>query len=402
MRKLLRKIYNKCIKQFLPMSFRQKLKRADSIEYPIIKNPEEVFEKVYHIKDATWENAKMPDVYNLSSSWEMAQRHDSQDIFLIKDCTVGNRSDIVVTRKGVVWEKANSDVFSKIVPMDGDMVEYDRNHVNVRKTNQLEHAHGECLSLLGVHCEAWSHFIVQYLPKLYYAEKAGLLDRDITIIMPQYNDKQIEALIDRVLNPHKNVTRKIIPTNTGLYRLQCEKLYFIPMASWISNHAEWLSPYDIVIPKQVTDILYKNVFEPLKENAKKSSFIHEKVYLVRRGIRGMSNVDEVEQYFVEQGFYMAEPQKLSLEEKASLFYHAKVIAGPQSSAWSNLLFCNKAKGLMLTPLCRTLDAYAGYLNNYGTIQWLLLTGDDCTSTIHSDYYIPIDKIDAAYKQLINS
>ena len=384
------------------MSFRKKLKRADSIEYPIIKNPEEVFEKVYHIKDATWENAKMPDVYNLSSSWEMAQRHDSQDIFLIKDCTVGNRSDIVVTRKGVVWEKANSDVFSKIVPMDGDVVEYDRNHVFVRKTNQEVNVQGECLSMLGVHSEAWSHFIVQYLPKLYYTEKAGLLDRDITIIIPEYNDTQIEALVDRILKLHKNVKRKIIPSNIGSLRLHCEKLYFVPMASWISNHAEWLSPYDIVIPKQVTDILYEKVFEPLKEEAKKSSFIHEKVYLVRRGIRGLSNVEEVEKYFVEQGFYMAEPQKLSLEEKASLFYHAKVIAGPQSSAWSNMLFCNKAKGLMLTPLCRTLDAYAGYLNNYGTIQWLLLTGDDCTSTIHSDYYIPIDKIDAAYKQLINS
>lgn len=401
MKKILRKIYNNYFKPYLPQSLRQRLQRADSMEYPIIKNPDEIFEKVYHIKDATWEKARMLDVYQIAKSWEMLQYHEAQDILLVRNCSIGNMSDIVIAENGVIWEKAYSAIFSKMVPQDIDGLDYDRKHIRIRKIPNVEHVQGACLSLMGVHSNVWSHFLVQYLPKLYYAEEAGILDRDISVILPEYEDLQVEYLVNRVLESHPKVKRIVIPKGVGRFRIKCDELYYMPTTARISNHAEYLTPYDIVIPKRVSDILKERVITPLIEKAKSIPSTHDKLYLVRRGERGMSNIEEVEKYFKDKGFYFVEPHLLKIEEKVSLFSHAKIIVGPQSSAWTNVIFCNKAKGLVFTTICRTLDAYGAHITNSDMLEWLLVTGDDKSSTIHSDFYIPIKKIDEAYQYLLN-
>ena len=113
----------------------------------------------------------------------------------------------------------------------------------------------------------------------------------------------------------------------------------------------------------------------------------------------MKNIGAIEQFFKDKGFYFVEPHLLSFEEKVNLFYHAKEIVGPFSSAWTNVVFCKKAKGLMFSPLCRTMDAYYGYISSLGMEKWLMVTGDDSNQTIHSDYCISLEKIDTAYQYL---
>lgn len=401
MKKFLRKVYNICIKHFLPQSIRQKLKQADSIEYPIIKRPDEFFEKVYHIKDATWETMTQPETYHLLKQWTLSQYHPAQDILQIDDCSIRCNSDTVETKGGIVWDKAYMDIFSKMVPMDEDILQHTLNEVWIRNAQKRIIIKGECVSLLGVFATIWAHFLVQFLPKLYYAEEAGLLDGNVTVILPKYTDDHVKEMVQDVLDRHPNV-KKYEVEDMHRVDIHCERLFYIPTASTLCNHAEWVAPYDIVIPQRAIDVLQKKLIKPLIEKAKGMPSTYDKIYLVRRGMRSMSNMDEVEKYFKEQGFYFVEPHKMSLIEKVSLFQYAKIIVGPHSSAWTNIIFCNNSKGLMFTPLCRTMDAYLGYINKLGMSKLLMLTGDDISQSTHTDYCISIEKIDEAYKQLIGA
>lgn len=401
MKTFLRKIYNKFIKKLLPKSIRMKLKQSDSKSYPIIKHPEKIYPVVFHIKDATWETMCQPEAYHIFKQWTLEQYHAAQDILQIVDCNIRDNSDMVETKDGIVWDKVYTDIFSKMIPLDNCLTKYTPDDVWIRKAHGRVEIEGECISLLGVHARLWAHFLVQFLPKFYYAEEAGLLDRDVTVIFPKYTDKHLCEIVKDVFDRHPNL-RKYEVENLDQVDIHCERLFYIPTASTLSNHAEWIAPFDILIPKRVLDVLEKKLIKPLIEKAKDVPSPHEKIYLVRRGMRSMSNIDEVEEYFKEKGFYFVEPHKISLIEKVSLFQHAKIIAGPQSSAWINIIFCNKAKGLKFVPLCRTLDVYMGYVNKLSMSKILMLTGDDESQNIHTDYYIPIKKIDDAYKQLINS
>lgn len=405
MKKILRKIYNLGIKRILPNSFKMWLKRQDTVAYPIIKIPSNEFENVYHIKDATWERMEQPGVYHLLKPWQLFQYHASQDILRVDDCVIYNASDIITTKDGCIWDKVYSDVFSKNIPLDNGVFEWSNNEVLLRKPiEEVVNINGDCMSLLGVHATIWSHFLVQFLPKLYYAEEAGLLENNITVILPCYKDHQVKELVMQVLNQYPKI--KIHEVNEGARNpIRCERLYYIPTASALLNHAAWVAPFDIVIPKRVIDILHQKVIKPRIDKIATNTPNHDKIYLVRRAgantiAKTMANVPDVEKYFADKGFYFVEPHLLTLEEKVNLFYHAKEIAGPLSSAWTNVIFCNGAKGIMFAPLCRTLDAYFGYIKKVGMKEWIIVTGTDEDHSIHSNYCIPIRKIDAAYKQLV--
>ena len=67
---------------------------------------------------------------------------------------------------------------------------------------------------------------------------------------------------------------------------------------------------------------------------------HKKLFLARHSNRKLTNTEEIEAYFREQGFYFVEGFELSLEEKVDIFYHAEIIVGLHSSAWQNIIFCN--------------------------------------------------------------
>lgn len=65
------------------------------------------------------------------------------------------------------------------------------------------------------------------------------------------------------------------------------------------------------------------------------------------GNRSCRNVQEVEAFFEEAGFDIVYPEKLSLEGQASLFAHAKVIAGFGGSALFNVGYCRRLEKLIV-------------------------------------------------------
>lgn len=403
MKKVLRNVYNKCFKHFLPQSIRQKLKRVDAKEYPIIIHPEEMYEKVYHIKDATWETEEMFEVWNMSKSYKLAMHHPEQDILRIEKAYVIPRSDVAITEQGVVWDKFYMPIFSYSRPLDADVLDYDNDKICVRKANTVIKVEGECLSMLGVFAGTWSHFIVQFLPKIYYAERAGLLDKNITVIVPNYKDAQVKELVYNVLNKHKTCKVKEDEAIDSHVRYACDILYWIPTASAISNDTLFPFMYHNIIPKQVMDILHGEVFGsyPVQKDGPK----YDKIYLVRRNAayRNVINVDEVEQFFKEKGFVLIHPEKMSMIEKLSVFRHAKWIAGPHSSAWTNAMFCHQANGLMITPTSWTHDSFLGYNIRKEECDIKIIPGiEKGFHSSQNDFYVSMKDVQDAYNSVFGT
>lgn len=373
----------------------------DSSWYTIIQCPEAIFPHIYRIKDDTWEHVCMPEIYKLMKSWDNISYHPHQDILILPSCIVRANTDIVTIGSDCIWEKANDELFSHKIPHDEGLISFNNEKLQLRNSNLTVKISGDCMSLIGENDNIWAHFLIQYLPRLYYAEEAGIFDKNsITLLMPKYDDPNIQELIAEFLQKHHSII-PVYYTNKNRTAYICERLYYTPTPSIANNDSYYILPYDFVIPRRVTDLLYQKVVAPRLDNSKETKRDRLKLYLVRRSTtRGLRNYQEIENYFVQKGFLLIEPHTLTLQQKADLFSNAEIIAGPSSSAWTNVMFCRGAKGLYFSNFSKTIEAYVKYLMQLGRMNVLCVTGwNYTTNSIHSDYSVPLERIDAAYKQL---
>lgn len=367
--------------------------------YNIVKLPDQCYLIIYHIKGSTWEVNYLPEVFRICKSSTSMYYHPEQNILLLSKASVLDKSDLVITKDGVIWDKSYYDNFTKVVPLDNNLLTYNTDKVIVAKKKQKKITQ-ECISLLGVHANVWAHFIVQFLPKLYYAKDAGLLNKNILILIPDYTDTHIKEILTRYMAHFPNTQLYLVNSNVEYV---CEKLYYIPTSSIISNHAHYLMTADEVLPSTVLDRLYKSMVQPLLKLSSNNLIRYEKIYLVRRNAyRGMKNYADAEAFFENQGFFCVEPHKLSLTDKVALFYNAKIIVGPCSSAFSNLIFSQRmTKVLVFSNLIRTIEPYISDLANIAGVKLLYVTGRDYSSSIHTDYEIEVSRIEEAYNELLN-
>jgi hypothetical protein len=374
-------------------------------EYLIIISPSFYFlregdsslKKIYHIKDRTIEELSPFRVCNIYDSGAVKLYHPAQDIFEIENGSVFSKSDIVLTQQGVFWDKRYFENFSVIIPLDRNLLSYNENKVVLRKSKHIL-KRDTCFSMLGTHAEHWAHFLVQYLPKLYYMKEAGLLENKITILFPNYKDNQIRQIVTEFLSPYKNVNYEFIDTDT---EIKCNKLIFIPAASILADHAKYISIVLCVIPANVTSRIQSYLVNPLIKKTEHISNNISKIYLVRRGARTVINYKEVEEFFVSRGFQLVEPHLLSLEEKVALFNRASIIAGPTGSAFANLIFCREmTKILIFTNFPRIMDLYLPGILKCVNLNILCVVGKDDNDDVHTSYRISLNKIDDAYNQLL--
>ena len=366
--------------------------------YIIVKNPSEVFDVVAHVQDATWNTMYTPEIFEISKERKLVAKYPSIDFFSIKNGIVNINSDIVVTDKGAWWEKYNEEDFVTLaLPADGNLVSYNSDTVTIVPAIRKETIYGRVLPITGVYSSAWSHFLFQFLCKLICAGEAGLLDEPITILVNDFNDENIEKILDNFLKKYPNVSRKI--GRNGVDYI-CEELICTRSMSTSYNEAKVFWDYRLVIPELVVKKLHEYVSMPFIEKVKDKPTKHKKIFLSRHTNRKLVNTEEVERYFKEQGFYFVEGSELSLEEKVSLFYHAEEIVGLHSSAWQNIIFCNHAKCLMLTNNRFAPEMLFYTMAKENVSRWLNVCGQDVSDNRRSDYYIPLEKIRSAYSQLL--
>jgi hypothetical protein len=221
------------------------------------------------------------------------------------------------------------------------------------------------------------------------------------VLLPQYQDEQMKQIVNDIISQYSKVSYKYIDVDIEAH---CEKLIYAPSASIGGDHANYVSSLDFIMPKRVANALYQYLYKPWMDRVGNLPVENTKLYLCRRGGRSLINYREVEQYFRAKGFLLVDQQLhlLPLDKKVALFSRASVIVCNFGAASMNTLFAQPGtKVMMLTPMSRVDDGIYFMFNDSG-LDILQVIGNDCTSSPHTNYYISIDTIDAAYNELINS
>ena len=392
-------IINKVFQSLIPNKVVRRFKRALSVTYPIVHNPNEVFEQVYKIKDEAWEDSYYPACYGHCKEQHLEVFVPAEYIYKTKKGIVSRDSDVVITEHGAYWEKYNDEEFvTWAIPCDTNVVWYDHENIGIKRYKKKEIITGRTLSLIGVWAHHWGHCMYQFLPKLFSAGEAGLLDTPINILVVDNEDSTIMEIINYYLADFPNA--KVIFAKPSFY-YECEELYFMPNPGSSFNGPKFRLDYPYYISRHVLDKTKKYVIDPIIEKVKDNATKYDKLFLPRGGRkRALTNYDEVHAYFKDLGFKDVEGSALTLEQKADLFYHAKEIVGSYGSALLNLMFCNKANCMVFINYKMSTDTSL-YLQIRDYCNCVInVTGQDKDASYQTDYYIPLNKIKKVYDEYI--
>lgn len=392
------KLYNRCY-IYVYKCWRYVQAKTNSKKYPLIKKPSEYFPVIASVCGESWNTMYTPEIFGICKERELVAKFPEFEFYSIKDASIRLGSDIILSAKGAWWDKYNEEDFLTLcTPADINVVNYDSHNVCIIQSPHKELIKGKVLSLTGVWSYAWSHCLFEFICRLFFAGEAGLLNQEITLLTDAYNDENIEYIISNYLKKYPKVKWIYAKSRTDYL---CEELLAIRCTGTNYNEAKVYWDYRLVIPEIVTQKLHEYVVNPIVEKIKDRPVRHKKIFLSRHSNRKLSNTQEVEDYFKEQGFYFVEGFELNLEDKVDLFYHADEIVGLHSSAWQNVIFCNNAKCLMLVNNRYAPEMLFYTMAKRNVQTWLNVCGVDESDDRRSDFYIPLDKIIMAYKTIHN-
>ena len=393
------RILNKIIPNFIIHYY----KLAKSTAYPIVLKPENFFERVYTVKDESWEYASYPECYGHCKEQCLEVFAPAEYIYKTDNGIVSLNSDVVITNKGAYWGKYNTEEFVTFAePCDANVYWFDRTNIRIRRNRKKEYISGRVISLVGVWSYHWAHCMYQYLHKLFSAGEAGLLDMPITIIVSENEDQTIVDIINDYIKVFTDAKIMFAKSHVDY---TCEELYFLPCAGSAFNNSKYRLDFTCYISAHVMEQTKRYVVDPLIEKIKQNTTKYDKIFLPRGSHnilnqRTLINYNEVHDYFLSIGFVDIEGSSLTLEQKADIFYHANEVVGLYGSALQNLIFGNHTKCLVFTNYRMSTDASL-YLQVKNYVDcWINITGQDDNSEFHSNYYIPIEKIKKAYEERI--
>ncbi len=377
----------------------------------VLSDDTQLGETVFIIKEDTVEQSSFQKVANHIVSGKISFTLPAIYMKKYTDALIFPSSDFIIIQDKAVWHKSKYPHFTKIMPLDKNLIKYRDRVLYIQMPKKIiEIKNG--FSLCGVHSKVWAHFIVQYLPKIDYIQRIIDTTSDtLTIIIPQYKDPQIKEIINTFL---KNIEGLTIIELKDDEAAKCKCLYYVENTSVLSDHASYICPSDLIIPKFVLSFLKdkficnQNLFPSIK-NRKTTPY---RKLFINRGVsalsplgdtKNMKNISEIEQYFKEEGFEFISPHEYSIDAKRNLFHEALYIVGPASSGFINMIFSQPdTKVLMFINFQRVYDLYGSILADNFDIDLHALTGNDThPSDIHSSYSISLEKVISAYKNLVD-
>lgn len=370
--------------------------------FPIIK-PDQTGRIIKTIKEETVESVSLPRVYDLLRGGIINLETPKIDLLKYNNSVVFPASDFILTHEGAVWEKFFEIQFTKMIPKDRNFEKYEGGKLFVRNPKRIVPVKNG-FSLCGVYESIWAHFLVQHLPRLLLlAEYRNLLEGDITIILPHYDDPQVKEIVYSFLDRMEGVNVLELKSDEAAV---CESLFYIGKTAAICDHANYCAFSDVVIPKLVPHLLKKylsnNPFLRGKSEQVGNNNKGVKLFIGRNNSsRVLINNDEIEAYFHNKGYITTFPHLLSLQEKIELFNSASCVVGVASSGFTNVVFSRPyTKVLVFTNFQRSFDPYGGFLSEGFGINYNLMTGIDAVShDINSSYYIPMERVVRACKEL---
>lgn len=320
------------------------------------------------------------------------------NLYSLKGCLILPNSDFVIQEDTTIWEKIESRYHSdNIIFVDFNLVEYHFNRILIRVPIKKKKVRLG-VSLCGVHSDVWSHFLVQYLPKLNIAAKLNI---ELTLITPNYKDGNIIEILNSYLLKYKKLSLiKLKPTETA----KVDELLYINNIGFTAEHSYKRIYPSFLIPSFVSMCIKESI-----DVEHEGEYFDEegcnKLFLRRTGIRNLSNYLEIENHLQLRGYRIIEPSIYSIEEKKKLFGSASIIVSPFGSALTNLIFCNsKVQVLVFSPESRKNDGYFyNFLREHFTKNMRIIYGvDTINDYIHSDYFIPLEKVIKATNAIENN
>ena len=309
----------------------------------------------------------------------------------------------MVADSGAYWGKYNDEEFvTYSIPLDNNVIWYDRDTIVLDRFKCIENVSGRVLPLIGHDAHHWVHSIYEFLPRLFSAGEAGLLETQMTVLIIENQDHTIVEIINNYLKQYPAVQIKKVKYGVAY---KCEELFFQPVVGPSCSSYKFRLDYPWYIPSYIIEQANKYIVEPLIERVKDNSSKYEKIFLGRspmytKNNRTLINYDEVHDFFSEKGFIDIEGATLSLEEKADIFYHAKKIVALHGSATMNFLFCNQANCMVLGNYRFATDPVTYPFIRDKVSSYVYVTGQDDSSEYHSSYYIPLEKIKKVYEERV--
>lgn len=375
--------------------------RKHRCEYKnLLYSPKDKYPILYHVKDDTYETIYRSETFKLCKRAEWEAYSPAIDILEIRNAKISMRSDVVIDGDWVIWDKLDSPLFSITVPCDSNVFGYDEEKIIIRKYPETVQVQGNCVSLLGTFSELWSHFLLQFVSKLYFAAQAGLLTSNTTVIIPENEDDHVRKIVHDYLAPYGC---RILEAHANTY-YECEKLCYIPTAMQYPNHAYFIMPEEAVVSTVVKEALHNVVIDPYIEDVIEDER-YRKIYVARRSnIRGMVNWQEAEDYFTSQGFVVVEPHKMPFEEKVRCFRSANIIVGPGSSGFFGTIWSKpNTKILNISNFPRTIETTGEEWAAINGSKMLFVTGYDLEkNSPHASYRVPLSRVQEAYQYLLRA
>lgn len=346
----------------------------------------------YRIIDPeTVESVPLPYVFGLSEGGSYSIIKPKITLYKFADVKFHPSSDAIRIGRKVYWEKSTRVQFTKSIPMDRDLLCYDREaQALLLKNYPRSQKVKSGFSLTGVHINSWGHFIGNFFPKMMALKEIN--DNNVVILLPGSVDAHIKGLVE--LCAERLGSYKVLYLDPEL-PVECETLYYCSSPSYLADHADYLHPTDIHISQYSIIALHELAKLVRPENSPTGN---RKLFIGRTGARNLINYDEVEALFVKYGFDVVYPHLMPLSEKIDLFAQASHIAGPASSGFTNLIFSRPGTKLFnFMNFARSLDLYAGpFTQEPFCMKFYFVTGDEPhSSNIHNSYQISIDRIQAA-------
>ena len=400
-RKIFRNSYYSC---------RKMLRLKKSLEVEVV-HESTISNIIFQVKEKTIEEIPLLKVFDHVEGGKILINSPAIYLREYSNAKIYPASDYIIIDNKAVWHKSEYAHFGKIIPLDATLIVNNKLILNIDKVKKVINV--KCgFSLCGVHANVWSHFLVQYLPKLDSIRKiSGILDEQLTILVPYYNDHNIKEILHALVSNYDFVN--IIELKSDEVA-ECIKLYHVENTTVMSDHASYLCPTDCVIPQFVMSylkntLLTNKLLFPSFDGQKRPQF--RKLYIKRAvsslsllsNLRNMENAVEIENFFESEGFEFIAPHEYTLDEKRKLFSEASIIAGSLSSGFMNMIFCQPdTKFLVFMNYQRIYDLYLAKFSEAFNVSLLAVTGIDTQpESIHSSFTIPLKKVINSYHTLMN-
>lgn len=353
------------------------------------------------IKPMTHEKVEMIPIYQAMPKGALTLDTAAQYCYRIENAKIRSNADYIITNDNkVIWSKKNLHFFTKDMPRDAGLIKFTDDTIYVQRQSLQVKEFENVFSLCGVYSDVWSHFMLQYLVKLYNILQLPkeVLD-NLTILTPDYEDAHIKETVYRFVRQYLPDCHLATLSKNEI--AHCRTLYWMDNTTDMIEHVAYVCPFDMITPAYVAKQMQK-YFIPKADDRRDGEGV--KLYITRHAQwRNMTNNDEVEAYFASQGFKIIEAHKLGYDEKIKLFQSATEIVGPYSSGFANLVFCRPGtKVLIFSNIQRTLENFlAFYVQNFQLDAMYITEKDHVPSDPDSPFSISLSRIQSAYKELIN-